>query len=237
MSKIISRRVMPRGTSTRPVRLTLPTRAKVLVPLLFSVPYWANHSAPFCRIRATQASVSTLLMMVGLPHRPATAGKGGRGRGMPRCPSIEAISAVSSPQTKAPAPFLDLDVEIEPRAQDVLAQQAALARPAPMRHPQPLQRQRILGAAVDVAQAGPDGVAGDQHALQQRMGIALQQRAVHERAGIALVGVADQVLRLPGGLAAELPLPPGGKTGAAAAPQARPLDLVDDLLRARLAAP
>ncbi len=51
-------------------------------------------------------SVSTLLMLVGLPQRPLTAGNGGRVRGMPRLPSIEAISAVSSPQTKAPAPCL-----------------------------------------------------------------------------------------------------------------------------------
>lgn len=35
---------------------------------------------------------------------PASAGKGGRIRGIPLLPSIEAISAVSSPQTKAPAP-------------------------------------------------------------------------------------------------------------------------------------
>ena len=31
-------------------------------------------------------------------------GNGGRGRGSPRCPSMEVISAVSSPQTNAPAP-------------------------------------------------------------------------------------------------------------------------------------
>ncbi len=53
---------------------------------------------------ATLAQVSTLLMLVGLPHKPATAGNGGRERGMPRLPSMLAISAVSSPQTKAPAP-------------------------------------------------------------------------------------------------------------------------------------
>jgi len=51
------------------------------------------------------ARVSTLFRTLGLAHRPATAGKGGRGRGMPRLPSMEVISAVSSPQTKAPAPW------------------------------------------------------------------------------------------------------------------------------------
>ena len=34
------------------------------------------------------------------------AGNGGRGLGIPRFPSMEFISAVSSPQTKAPAPSI-----------------------------------------------------------------------------------------------------------------------------------
>jgi len=35
ISKISSLKVVPSGTSTRPVLLTFPVRAKVLVPLLF----------------------------------------------------------------------------------------------------------------------------------------------------------------------------------------------------------
>ena len=58
--------------------------------------------------------VSTLLMLVGLPHRPLTAGNGGRVRGMPRLPSMEAMSAVSSPQTKAPAPSLIFRWNLQP---------------------------------------------------------------------------------------------------------------------------
>ena len=57
-------------------------------------------------IQGMLANVSTLLMLVGLPQRPETAGNGGRERGMPRRPSMLAIRAVSSPQTKAPAPSL-----------------------------------------------------------------------------------------------------------------------------------
>ena len=51
-------------------------------------------------------SVGFNVVIVGrfVPH-PLTAGKGGLGRGSPRFPSIEAMRAVSSPQTKAPAPF------------------------------------------------------------------------------------------------------------------------------------
>src|SRR5271157_3893133 len=37
--KIISLRVMPMGTSTRPVLFIFPTREKIFVPLLVSVPY------------------------------------------------------------------------------------------------------------------------------------------------------------------------------------------------------
>ncbi len=56
-------------------------------------------------IKGTLAQVSTLFILVGLPSSPDWAGNGGRALGMPRFPSMEAISAVSSPQTKAPAPI------------------------------------------------------------------------------------------------------------------------------------
>src|SRR6266567_2814428 len=84
ISSTTSRTVMPRGTSISPVLLTLPARAKTLVPRLFSVPYWAYHAPPWFTIGAILANVSTLLMSVGLAHRPAWAGYGGRGWGSPR---------------------------------------------------------------------------------------------------------------------------------------------------------
>ena len=184
---------IPIGTSTSPPRLILPAIAKTLVPLLFAVPRLLNACAPFSTIQGTLAKVSTLLMLVGQSHRPLTAGKGGRTRGMPRLPSIEAMRAVSSPQTKAPAPSLSLTWKLESGAEDVVAQEAVRLglRDGDV---QPLDRQRVLGAHVDVALRGADGVAGDDHALQHRVRIALQDRAVHEGAGVALVGVADDVL-------------------------------------------
>ena len=100
----MSCRVRPSGTSTRPVLATLPTREKTTVPALFSVPMPAYQSAPWLMITGTVASVLTLLMTVGFPHSPLVAGKGGLGRGSPNPPSMEARRAVSSPQTKAPAP-------------------------------------------------------------------------------------------------------------------------------------
>ncbi len=104
MSKTISRSVIPMGTSTSPVFTTLPVSAKTFVPLEFAVPMAAKDSAPSRMMWETFAMVSTLLTMVGFWKSPATDGNGGRGRGMPRRPSTEAMRAVSSPQTKAPAP-------------------------------------------------------------------------------------------------------------------------------------
>ena len=105
---------MPIGTSTSPLRFTLPVSAKTLVPLLVPEPIAEYASAPLRMIHATLANVSTLLMLVGLPHSPDVAGKGGRTRGMPRWPSSDAMSAVSSPQTNAPAPSLTWIVKSKP---------------------------------------------------------------------------------------------------------------------------
>ena len=77
-----------------------------MVPFEVSHPIDANQSAPFRIIKGTLASVSTLLINVGLPNKPLFAGNGGFGRGIPLSPSIDAIRAVSSPQTNAPAPSL-----------------------------------------------------------------------------------------------------------------------------------
>ncbi len=81
-----------------------PPKLNTLVPFDFSVPIFANSSAPPNRIAGIFAKVSTLLIIVGLPQSPFAAGNGGLLRDIPRPPSIEAINAVSSPQTNAPAP-------------------------------------------------------------------------------------------------------------------------------------
>ena len=64
----------PIGTSTRPVLLSLPASEKTLVPGLSAVPSERYQSTPRSTIGATFAQVSTLLMLVGLPHRPDAAG-------------------------------------------------------------------------------------------------------------------------------------------------------------------
>ena len=63
------------------------------------------HAAPCVMMCGTTASVSTLLIVVGIPKTPKAAGNGGLMRGLPRLPSIELMSAVSSPQMYAPAPL------------------------------------------------------------------------------------------------------------------------------------
>jgi len=107
MVNIISRIEVPITISTSPVSATFPERANTLVPLLVVVPIEANQSAPRDIISGIFDKVSTLLIIVGLRNKPLTAGNGGRGLGIPRFPSIEAIKAVSSPQTNAPAPIFN----------------------------------------------------------------------------------------------------------------------------------
>src|SRR5271165_836829 len=95
---------VPRGISTKPVLVILPTSENTLVPALLGLPVSLNQAGPLVTMGAMLYQVSTLLMLVGIPHRPFCAGNGGRGRGRPAKPSSDEISAVSSPQTKAPAP-------------------------------------------------------------------------------------------------------------------------------------
>ena len=106
MSTIISLSVVPKGTSINPVFLTCPVRANVFVPLDLSVPVFMNSPAPFPSTIGMVARVSTLLMTVGFPNKPEVEGYGGLGDGIPLLPSMEAIRAVSSPQTNAPAPSI-----------------------------------------------------------------------------------------------------------------------------------
>ena len=126
--------------------------------------------------------------------------------------------------------FHQLDVEVEAAAQDVVAQQAVLARLLDGAR-QAVHRQRIFGAHVDDALGGAHHVAADDHAFQQRVRIALDLVAVHVGAGIAFVGIADDVLLVGHGLAQELPLVAGEEAGAAAAAQLGGLDLLDHHLR------
>ncbi len=78
------------------------------------MPIDSNHSGPFNIIGGILTYVSTLLRSVGFENTPFIAGKGGRGLGSPLFPSIEAIRAVSSPHTNAPAPKRSSTSKLKP---------------------------------------------------------------------------------------------------------------------------
>ncbi len=103
---MISRRVIPMGTSTRPVLLIFPTRLNTFVPLLDCVPILEYQSAPLLMINGTLAHVSTLFRLDGRSHNPFSDVWIYLALGSPGIPSSDAISAVDSPHTKAPPPLL-----------------------------------------------------------------------------------------------------------------------------------
>ena len=140
---------------------------------------------------------------------------------------MEAIRAVSSPQTKAPAPSLTCSWKLKsvPRMLSPSRPYSSACSMAIFRR---LMASGILGAAVDVAFFGADGVAAQHHAFEQAVRVALDDGAVHEGAGVAFVGVADDVLDVARGLGGEFPLEAGQEAGAATAAQAGVLDFLDD---------
>ena len=66
----------------------------------------AKRLAPSVRMTETFGKSLNIINVRRFSNKPFSAGKGGLGVGIPRLPSIDAIKAVSSPQTKAPAPSL-----------------------------------------------------------------------------------------------------------------------------------
>ncbi|MPN07311.1 hypothetical protein SDC9_154577 [bioreactor metagenome] len=114
ISNITSLKVVPIGTSISPVFSIFPVMANAFVPGLFSGPMPLYHSAPLVIISGTFAKVSTLLSTVGLSKRPCSTVRGGLTRGIPRLPSMEAVSAEPSPQTNAPAPRFMCTLKLKP---------------------------------------------------------------------------------------------------------------------------
>ena len=228
ISSMIRRRLMPMGTSTRPVFSILPTRLKTLVPLEPSVPMPANQAPPRLTMCGTLAQVSTLFRVVGQPAQAVLDRVDVLGARLPGPPFQGGHQGRGLAADEGAAAAVDADVEGEAAAQDVVAQQAAGAGVGDGLL-QMLHRQRVLVAHVDVALRGADGEGPDDHALQHRVRVAFHDRAVHERAGVALVAVADHVLGLAGRLPAAAPLAPRGEAAAAAAAQAGDLHLPDDL--------
>ena len=193
----------------------------------------AYQAPPLRMMIGMVARVSTLFRTVGFSQRPAIAGNGGRGRGSPRLPSTERMRAVSSPQTKAPAPIMISMSKLKPVPRMFFAEQAVFVGLVDGLA-DALDGKRVFGAAVDDAFVRADGAGADGHPFDDALRIAFQLGAVHEGARVAFVGVAHDVLLVAGGLFAELPFQAGGEAGAAAAADARLLDLIDDLIGGHL---
>src|ERR1035437_10859365 len=99
----ISRTVVPIGSSHKPGRFTFPLTPYSFVPpsLVWLSPW--HQLAPWFTICGTLHKVSTLLIVVGLPHNPDTVGNGGFARGVGRFPSTAFNSPDSSPHMYRPA--------------------------------------------------------------------------------------------------------------------------------------
>ena len=125
------------------------------------------------------------------------------------------------------------DVKFEAGSENVIPQKAQFPGLADG-NLQTLHRNWVLRTYIDVPLCRADGVAGNGHGFQNRMGIAFQNGTVHERARVAFVRVAADILliRLVG--SRELPLQSCGESRAAASPQAAVRDELDNLLRGHL---
>ena len=93
---------------------------------------------------------------------------------------------------KGSRPFLDVELEAEARAQDVVAQIVTLLSGFDG-GVQMLDGKRIFCPAIDIAFVRTHRIGADDHAFQHLVGVAFQHAAVHERAGIAFVSVADHI--------------------------------------------
>ena len=158
----------------------------------------------------------------GLRARHAAVALDGRGHGRALAADERACAAV------------DVHMEAEAAAEDVVAQQAELLGLLDG-DGEPVHGHGVLGADIDVALGGAGGHARDDHALDDLVRVALHAGAVHEGAGVALVAVADDVLDGLFRMCRDLrPLAPGREARAAAAAQTGIAHGLDDLVRLHL---
>ena len=122
-----------------------------------------------------------------------------------------------------------MEVERKAGTQDIVAQQTILLRPGDG-HLESLDGQGILGAAIDVALPGADGIATDDHPFQQAVGIALDNGAIHKGPWVPFVRVAHDILGVPRSASGELPLESGDKAGPTPPAQPGKFDLFEHLL-------
>src|SRR3989442_904191 len=129
-----------------------------------------------------------------------------------------------------PPPHPPVSVRVRrPLPQHVLAHESVRARLLG-RFPHGGDLLHVLVIHIDEGLLGLDGIGGDQRSFQQLVRIGLQQVPILERPRFMLTGVADKVVFRNPVVEDLLPFDPGGEPRSAAAPQAGPLDLRDDLV-------
>ena len=178
----------------------------------------------------TQASVSTLLTIVGLRNAPSMAGNGGLIRGQPRFPSSDSMRPVSSPQMYAAAPRVEVDVAVEAFAEDVLAGQIGRVEFVD-RLLQNAVGVAVLVADVEVRRLRLDRVASEEDAFEHLVRILLHEDAVVEGTRLRLIRVDAEIDRPWVILRQERPLESAREAGTAATAQTGGLHDVDDLGR------
>ena len=200
---------------------------KILVPVLFGRPKPANQAAPRRRMVGMTAMVSTLLTV----RRPAVEADRRRERRLEPRLALLALEALEQPGLLAAdigaGAAVQVDLVVVARAAGVLADQARRVGLVDRRL-RDLRLADVLAADIDVAGGGAHPDPGEQAAFDQLVRVVAHDLAVLAGAGLALVGVDHQIawpVRL---LGHERHLEAGRKAGAAAAAQARFLDLLDD---------
>ena len=141
------------------------------------------------------------------------------------------------PADKGAGAAADVDIEIEPRSQDVPAQESQGAGLVDGDLESP-HRKGVFGPDIEVALFGAHGPGPDGHAFQNGMGVAFHDGPVHEGARVAFVAVGDDEDRprvFPGIFHHLSPLKPGGEAAPAPAPQAGDRHGIDNLVRGHLA--
>ena len=133
------------------------------------MPMAAKASAPWSMIQGTLAYVSTLLMLVGWPQEPSTAGYGGRCAACRACPRWRPSGPSLRRRRRRRRPRRS-GCRSEAAAEHVRRPAGRARAPARWRA-QPLDGEGVLGAHVHVALSGADGEGGDDHAFDHQCGL------------------------------------------------------------------
>ncbi len=121
----------------------------------------------------------------------------------------------------------DVDIEIEPAAQNIFSQQTVFARLLNCKL-QPFDGYGIFGTHVNVAFGRAYGVARDSHCFEYAVRVAFENGPVHKRAGVAFVRVTANVFGRAFRHTRKPPFFARGEARAAPAAQAGLFNFVDN---------